>query len=248
MNRFAHKIVLVTGGSKGIGKKICLDFAKEGAIVFFFYKSDSLAANETIEELQKYHNASQAYQCSTTNEQDVQNNIRNIIKNMGKIDILVNNAGITRDSLFFLAKLQDWSDVIETNLSGVFLMTKEVSRYMIKQKSGRIINIASTSAIKANVGQTSYAASKAGIIAYTRAVALELIPYNIFVNSVSPGFITTELIKTIPEKMMENIKSAIPLKKIGSPSEVSNSVLFLASEQAGYIVGHNLVIDGGLTL
>jgi 3-oxoacyl-[acyl-carrier protein] reductase len=245
--RFKDKVALVTGGARGIGREIALSFAKEGADVAI-WDVEIKEAENTCVEIEALGRKALALQVDVTDYPKVEEAANKILDKLGKVDILVNNAGITKDNLLLRMSEADWDSVLGVNLKGTFNCTKAVSKLMIKQRSGKIINIASIIGIIGNIGQANYSASKAGIIALTKTAAKELAARNITVNAIAPGFIqtdmTTKLLEDIKEKMLE----AIPLKRFGSTGDVAGVCLFLASEQAGYITGQTIVVDGGMVM
>lgn len=244
---FNGEVALVTGASRGIGRQIAIEFAKSQAkVICVATHIDKL--KDTVRVITEQDGQAFSYVCDVSNSEQVNKLVEQIINEHGKIDILVNNAGIIRDSILLRMKDTDWDAVINVNLKGTFLFTKAVSKYMIKNKKGRIINISSISGIKGNPGQANYSASKAGLIGFTRTVACELASRNITVNAVAPGFIYTDMIAGLREDVRKNLISKTPLGRMGSVEDVANAVLFLASDKAGFITGHTLVVDGGFTL
>jgi len=232
------KVALVTGGSKGIGRAICLVFAKAGAKIVINYSSDTTAAEAAADEIKKAGGEAIA----------IKADVDQTIKVYGRIDILVNNAGVVKDGYLMLMKEEDWDRVIATNLKGVFNCCRAAVRQMIAQKGGKIINIVSPSAITGRAGQTNYSASKGGIISFTKSLARELANFKINVNAVSPGVIETEMLKTIPQKIHDELLGMIPLGRFGRPEEVADVVTFLASDEASYITGQIISADGGITI
>ncbi|MGB9858036.1 MAG: 3-oxoacyl-[acyl-carrier-protein] reductase [Dictyoglomaceae bacterium] len=245
---FKDKVVLITGGSRGIGRAIALAFAKEGAKVLINYRGNRKAAEETLEEAIKLGGEAYLYQADVSKEEEVENMFKDILTKFGRLDILVNNAGITRDTLLLRMKLEDWEDVMAVNLRSVFLCTRAAAKIMIKQRSGRIINISSVVGERGNIGQANYASSKAGIIGFTKSVARELAGRGITVNAVAPGFIETEMTEGLSQEIKDAYLKQIPLQRFGKPEEVAYVVKFLASEEAGYITGTVINIDGGLAI
>lgn len=239
---------MVTGASRGIGRAIALELAKEGANVVVNYSGSKEKAEEVVEEILKMGQKAIAVQANVADNESVQNLMKTALDEFGSIDILVNNAGITRDNLLMRMKEDEWDDVIETNLKGVFLCTKAVTRQMMKQRSGRIINIASVVGVTGNAGQANYTAAKAGVIGLTKTTARELASRNILVNAVAPGFITTEMTDALPEDVKNTMLTQIPLGKFGQPEHVAKAVVFLASEDAEYITGQVLHVDGGIAM
>ena len=248
MKRFENKIVLVTGAGRGIGASIARRFASEGAEVIVNYSGNDEAAQKTVDEITATGGQSQKYKCSVNDSESVKVMIDEIIKEFGRIDILVNNAGITKDGLMLRMTDEDFDRVIDVNLKGTFNCTKYVSKYMLKQKSGKIINISSVSGILGNAGQSNYAASKAGVIGLTKSVARELASRGICVNAVAPGFVETEMTAVLPEKTQEELKKQIPLGRAGQVQDIANAVAFLASPESDYITGQILSVDGGMAI
>lgn len=248
MGKLEGKTAVVTGASRGIGRAIALELAKEGANVVVNYSGSKEKAEEVVEEILKMGQKAIAVQANVADNESVQNLMKTALDEFGSIDILVNNAGITRDNLLMRMKEDEWDDVIETNLKGVFLCTKAVTRQMMKQRSGRIINIASVVGVTGNAGQANYTAAKAGVIGLTKTTARELASRNILVNAVAPGFITTEMTDALPEEVKNTMLSQIPLSKFGKPEHVAKAVVFLASDDAEYITGQVLHVDGGIAM
>lgn len=248
LGKLDGKTAVVTGASRGIGRAIALELAKEGANVVVNYSGSEAKAKEVVEEISKIGSKAIAVQANISDTDSVQNLMKTALDEFGSIDILVNNAGITRDNLLMRMKEDEWDDVINTNLKGVFLCTKAVTRQMMKQRSGRIINIASVVGVMGNAGQANYTAAKAGVIGLTKTSARELASRNILVNAVAPGFITTEMTDALPEDVKEAMLSQIPLAKLGKPENVAKAVAFLASDDAEYITGQVLHVDGGIAM
>jgi 3-oxoacyl-[acyl-carrier protein] reductase len=245
--RLKDKVALITGGARGIGRAIALLFAREGADVAII-DVNLQEAEKTSHEIETLGRKSLALQVDVTDYLKVEEGVNKILDKFAKVDILVNNAGITKDNLLLRMSEAEWDAVLDVNLKGSFNCIKAVSKAMIKQRSGKIINIASIIGIIGNAGQANYSASKAGIIALTKTAAKELASRNINVNAVAPGFIQTEMTAKLPEDLKEKMKEAIALKKFGSPDDVANVCLFLASEEAGYITGQTIVVDGGMVM
>ena len=240
------KAALVTGGTRGIGRGIVERFVEEGADVAFTYVSSPDKANALAEELAKGGRKVVAIQSDAGDFNAAQAAVDQAVTEFGRLDVLVNNAGITRDQLLMRMSEEDWDNVIATNLKSVFNMTKAVMRTMLKQRSGSIINMSSVVGVKGNAGQSNYAASKAGIIGFTKSVALELGSRNIRSNSIAPGFIETEMTGALDEKVVEEWRQAIPLKRGGTPTDVANACVFLGSDLSAYITGQTLHVCGGM--
>jgi len=241
-----NKIVLITGATRGIGKGIALAFAQNGSNVAFTYSSSVEAATALEKELSDLGIKAKGYQSNAADFDAAQVLVANVIKEFGGLDILINNAGITKDNLLMRISEADFDDVIAINLKSVFNLTKAVIRPMMKQRNGVIINMSSVVGVKGNAGQTNYAASKAGIIGFTKSVALELGSRNIRCNAIAPGFIETEMTAKLDEATVEGWRKAIPLKRGGSTQDIANACLFLASDLATYITGQVLNVDGGM--
>lgn len=241
------KVALVTGGTRGIGEAICLRLAREGATVAFTGRDEEAAKNvvSAIESLG--HNAL-FFKADVTSRERIDEVLSSITKQLGAIDIVVNNAGITRDGLFLRMKDKDWDAVITTNLTGIFNVTQAVSKLMLKQRRGSIINISSVIGLVGNAGQANYAASKAGIIGLTKALAKEFAGRNIRVNAIAPGFIESEMTRVLSDDVREKALSQIPLGCFGNPEDIAAGVAFLASDDARYITGQVLVVDGGMVM
>jgi len=244
--KLAGKVALVTGASRGIGKSIAIDLAKNGADVIVNYAGSVDRANEVVEEIKKLGRNAISIQCDVSNSESVSEMIKTSLSTFGTIDILVNNAGITKDNLLMRMKESEWDDVINTNLKGVFLCTKAVTRPMMKQRKGRIINITSIVGVTGNPGQANYVAAKAGVIGFTKTSAKELAQRNITVNAIAPGFITTDMTEQLPEDIKNTMLTQIPLGQFGKTEDISNAVVFLASDESSYITGQTLHIDGGM--
>jgi 3-oxoacyl-[acyl-carrier protein] reductase len=238
------KVVVVTGAAQGIGRQIALDFAKAKATVIIFdLNQDALI--DAQKELSAW-SISTYYIVDVTDSKQIEETFNKIIDKFAKIDILVNNAGITKDNLVLRLSENDWDKVLAVNLKGAFLSSKACSKYMVKQRKGKIINISSIIGIVGNAGQANYAASKAGLIGLTKSLAKELGSRNISVNAVAPGYIQTKMTDCLPDKVKEEMLARIPLNRFGTPSDVSSAVLFLAADVADYITGQVLVVDGGM--
>lgn len=244
---FKNKIALITGSTRGIGKEIAAAFAKEGATVIICGTNAVLAA-AVCEELKKQHLECDSFICDVTNARNVEEMVNKILDKHKRVDILVNNAGIARDNLLLRMKETDWDAVININLKGTFNCAKVVARAMLKAKSGKIISISSVIGLTGNIGQANYAASKAGIIGFTKSLAKELASRGINVNAVAPGYIQTEMTEKLNEKSREQLLQQIPLKRFGTPADVAGICLFLASDESDYITGQTIAIDGGLAV
>ena len=246
MKRFENKIVLVTGAGRGIGASIAKRFASEGAEVIVNYSGNDEAAQKTVDEITAIGGQAQKYKCSVNDSESVKVMIDEIIKKFGRVDILVNNAGITKDGLMLRMTDEDFDRVIDVNLKGTFNCTKYVSKYMLKQKSGKIINISSVVGLSGNAGQINYSASKAGIIGITKSAAKELSSRGITVNAVAPGYVDTDMTEVLSDNIRNEILKNIPLQRMGNVEDISNCVAFLASEDASYITGQVISVDGGM--
>lgn len=247
MYRHDGKVALVTGGTKGIGRAIALSLARGGARVAVNYSSDEEAASRTEDELKKINGFGLSFKADVSDDYEVQKMFERLLEKAGALHVLINNAGIIKDSLLLLMKKDDWKSVIDVNLTGIYNCSKEALRPMINERWGRIINIISPSALMGRVGQTNYSASKGGTLSFTRSLAKEVARLGITVNAVSPGVIETELTANLNEKLRAEFHSMIPIKRFGSPEDVSFAVSFLASEEAGYITGTYISVDGGMT-
>lgn len=242
------KHALVTGASRGIGRAIALEFGRQGVNVAVNFSGSEEKAQEVVAELKNMGVQAFAVKCDVSNSEDVQNMIKNVLDEFGSLEILVNNAGITRDTLLMRMKDEDWDAVINTNLKGVFNTTKAVTRPMMKQRQGTIINVASVVGIMGNAGQANYVAAKAGVIGLTKSTARELAARNITVNAVAPGFITTDMTGELPEDIKAAMLKEIPLARFGNPEDVAGVVSFLASDAATYMTGQVLRVDGGMVM
>jgi 3-oxoacyl-[acyl-carrier protein] reductase len=246
MKLLQGKVALVTGASKGIGRGIALAFAQHGADVAFTYLS-SIEAGEALEkELEAFGVRAKGFRSDASSSAQAEQLITDVVEAFGRIDAVVNNAGITKDNLLMRMTEDDFNRVIQVNLNSVFNITKSVQRVMLKQRSGSIINMASIVGVKGNAGQSNYAASKAGIIGFTKSIALELGSRNIRCNAIAPGFIETEMTAVLDEATVQSWRDAIPLKRGGQPEDVANACVFLASAMSSYISGQVLHVDGGL--
>lgn len=242
------KTALITGASRGIGSSIAIGLAQAGANVVINYASSPERAEAVAEKARSFGVEAMTYLCSVGDAQAVEVMIDTVEKEFGPIDILINNAGITRDGLLLRMKDQDWDDVMDINLKGTYLCTKNVSKKMLKRKAGNIINITSVVGITGNAGQSNYSASKAGVIGFTKSCAKEFASRGIRVNAIAPGFIETDMTGKLSEEVVAHYKSAIPLGRMGQPEDISNLVLFLASDAANYMTGQVLTVDGGMSL
>lgn len=246
MKLLEGKIALVTGASKGIGRAIAIEFAIQGAQVAFTYLSSVEKGEALAKELEGLGVKAVGYRSDASKFQDAEELVNQVVTDFGGLDVLVNNAGITRDNLLIRMSEDHWNEVIETNLKSVFNTVKASARTFMKQRAGSIINITSVVGIKGNAGQANYAASKAGIIGFTKSVALELGSRNIRCNAIAPGFIETEMTEQLDEKTVQSWRDAIPLKRGGKPQDVALAAVFLASDNSGYISGQVLQVDGGM--
>jgi 3-oxoacyl-[acyl-carrier protein] reductase len=240
------KTALVTGASKGIGRAIAREFASQGAQVAFTYLSSVEKGEALVKELEKLGAKAKGYRSDASKLEAAEDLINQVVADFGALDILVNNAGITRDNLLMRMSEEQWDEVIGTNLKSVFNTVKAATRTFMKQRSGSIINITSVVGLKGNAGQANYAASKAGIIGFTKSVALELGSRNIRCNAIAPGFIETEMTDQLDEKTVQSWREAIPLKRGGKPDDVAHCAVFLASNQSDYISGQVIQVDGGM--
>lgn len=242
------KIALVTGASRGIGKAVALMLAANGADVAVNFAGSTAAAEAVAAEIEKMGRRAMLVQGDVSKTETCAEMVDKVVKEFGRIDILVNNAGITRDTLLLRMKEEDWDAVLNTNLKGVFNCTKAAVKYMAKQRSGRIVNISSVVALMGNAGQANYAAAKAGIIGFTRSVAKEVAARGINVNAITPGFIKTDMTSVLPEKVVAAMEASIPLARLGEPEDIAKAVLFLVSDNAAYITGQTLHVDGGMVM
>ncbi|HAE92527.1 MAG TPA: beta-ketoacyl-ACP reductase [Tissierella sp.] len=242
------KAALITGGSRGIGKEIALELARNGVHIGISYVSNTEKANEVLEEIKSYGVNAVAVKANVSVEEDVLQMIKTIEEELGTIDILVNNAGITKDNLLIRMKEQDWDEVMDVNLKGVFLCTKAVSRIVMKKRYGKIINITSVVGITGNAGQGNYSASKAGVIGFTKSMARELASRGIRVNGIAPGFIQTDMTDVLKDEIKEAMLKTIPLNSFGNPKDIANLAVFLASESSDYITGQIINVDGGMIM
>ena len=242
------KNVIITGGTRGIGREIALTLARNGANIAFNYRNLNSEVENLIEELKGYGVDVLTAKCDVSISDEVENFVKLAKEKFSSIDVLVNSAGITKDGLIIRMKEEDFNDVINVNLNGTFNTTKAVSSIMVRQKYGKIINISSVVGIAGNAGQCNYAASKAGVIGFSKSVARELAGRNINVNVVAPGYINTDMTKVLSEKVKEETIKSIPMKKVGEPKDVANLVLFLASNLSDYITGQVINVDGGMVM
>ncbi len=246
MKLLTGKTSIITGASRGIGKGVALVFAQNGSNVAFTYSSSVEAANQLEKELKTFGVNAKGYQSNAADFNASQKLADQVLQEFGAIDVLVNNAGITKDNLLMRMSEEDFDQVIEVNLKSVFNMTKAVQRTMLKQRKGSIINMSSVVGVKGNAGQTNYAASKAGIIGFSKSVALELGSRNIRSNVIAPGFIETEMTAKLDDQKVAEWRSAIPLKRGGTPKDIANACVFLASDLSLYVTGQTLNVDGGM--
>ena len=246
MKALEGKVALVTGASKGIGRAIAEKFVEAGAKVAFTYLSSVEKGQALEQELSANGGVAKGYRSDASNTAQAEQLVEDVVKEFGKIDIVVNNAGITRDGLLMRMNEEQWDAVINTNLKSVFNVTKAATKHMMRAKVGSVINITSVVGIKGNAGQANYAASKAGIIGFTKSVALELGSRNIRCNAIAPGFIETEMTGELDQKVVDEWRKAIPLKRGGTPEDVAKAAVFLASDESAYITGQTLQVDGGM--
>jgi 3-oxoacyl-[acyl-carrier protein] reductase len=242
------KVALVTGASRGIGRAVALQLAKQGANVVVNYAGSEAKANEVVDEIKAMGREAIAMQANVADGESVTAMVKETVKQFGSLDILVNNAGITRDNLIMRMKEEDWDSVIDTNLKGVFNCTKAVSRQMMKQRAGRIINVASVVGICGNPGQANYVAAKAGVIGLTKTTAKEFAARNITVNAIAPGFIVTDMTDELTEEVKTEMLKQIPLARFGNADDIANAINFLASDASGYITGQIIQVDGGMVM
>ncbi|XJZ28466.1 3-oxoacyl-[acyl-carrier-protein] reductase [Bacillota bacterium Lsc_1132] len=242
------KSALVTGASRGIGREIALELARQGADVAVNFAGSETKANEVVDEIKALGRQAFAVKCDVSNAEEVAAMVKETIDQFGKLDILVNNAGITKDNLLMRMKEEEWDDVININLKGVFLCTKAVTRQMMKQRAGRIINVSSIVGVSGNPGQANYVAAKAGVIGLTKTTAKELAARNITVNAIAPGFISTDMTDKLSEDVKVEMLKQIPLARFGEPKDIAKVAAFLASEDSAYMTGQTLHIDGGMVM
>lgn len=248
MSDLTGKTAIITGASRGIGAEIAKRFAKAGANVVVNYSGSQQKAEAVVEAIEENGGKAIAVKANVADAEAVKAMVEETMSTFGTVDILVNNAGITRDNLMMRMKDDEWDDVINTNLKGVFVCTKAVTRQMMKQRSGRIVNIASIVGVMGNAGQANYVASKAGVIGLTKTTARELASRGITANAVAPGFITTDMTDQLNEEIQKSMMSQIPLGRFGKPEEVAKAALFLASDEASYMTGQTLHLDGGMVM
>ena len=246
--KLAGKVAIITGGSRGIGRAITQELAQRGACVVVNYQRSAEAAEAVVSAITRAGGQALAVQADVGDYEQAARLVQTALDAYGQVDILVNNAGTTRDQLLITMREADWDDVLRTNLKSLFNCCKAVARPMVKRHYGRIINISSVSGIAGQGGQTNYAASKAGVIGFTKSLAKELGPRSITVNAVAPGFVTTDLIADLPEELKQRAIEATPLRRLGTPTEVAYAVAFLASDEAAFITGEVLTVDGGLVM
>ncbi|QYA26323.1 3-oxoacyl-[acyl-carrier-protein] reductase [Gramella sp. MT6] len=246
MKLLEGKNAIITGGSRGIGKGIAQVFAQHGANVAFTYNSSSQSAEELAKELEALGVKAKAYQSNAASFKESQELVDSVVEDFGSIDIVVNNAGITKDNLLMRMSEEDFDKVIEVNLKSIFNMTKAVQRTMLKQRSGSIINMSSVVGVTGNAGQANYAASKAGIIGFSKSIAQELGSRNIRTNVIAPGFIETEMTEKLDEKTVQGWRDAIPLKRGGKPEDIANACVYLGSDLSSYVTGQVIHVDGGM--
>lgn len=248
MGLLENKVVLITGASRGIGKSIAEECVRQGAIVAFTYLSSEEKARALESELSANGGIAKGFRSDASKFVDAQQLVDDVVSEFGTIDVLVNNAGITRDTLLMRMSEEQWDEVINTNLKSAFNLTKAVQRPMLKARSGSIINMSSVVGVKGNAGQANYAASKAGLIGFTKSVAAELGSRNIRCNAIAPGFIETEMTDALDQKVVEEWRNGIPLKRGGQPIDVANTTVFLASDMSAYITGQTIHVCGGMLM
>ena len=246
MKLLESKVAIITGGSRGIGKSICETFAQNGCNIAFTYNNSKDSAEALAKELNSSGIKAKAYKSDASNFDDATKLVEDVLNDFGKIDILVNNAGIKKDNLLMRMEKEDFDIVVNTNLSSVFNLTKASIKTFLKQRNGSIVNISSVVGVKGNAGQSNYSASKAGIIGFSKSIALELGSRNIRSNVIAPGFIETDMTDSLSEDVINSWKESIPLKRGGNPSDVGNACVFLASDLSSYITGQTLHVDGGM--
>ena len=243
-----RKVAFITGGSRGIGREVALKFADNGYNIVINYVSDKTDTKGLEKEFTKRGVEALIIKADVTNTEQIEHLVNEVIEKFGKIDVLVNNAGVTKDNLLMRMSEEEFDKVVEVNLKGTFIVTKAVIKYMMKKRSGSIINLSSVVGVAGNAGQANYSASKAGIIGFTKSVAKELASRNIRANAVAPGFIETDMTAVLSDSVKENIHNQIPLKRMGSAKEVANLIYFLGSDESSYITGQTINIDGGMLM
>lgn len=243
-----NKVAVVTGASRGIGREIATQLAKEGAYVVVNYSGSEDAAKEVLSVIEEAGGKGEIYKCNVSNINDVKEFIDDIVKRHKSIDVLVNNAGITKDNLILKMTEEEFDSVMDINLKGAFNTVKASVRYMLKQRSGKIINITSVSGITGNIGQVNYSSAKAGLIGMTKTLAKELASRGINVNAVAPGFVKTDMTDKLSEEIIKKVEDTIPLKKLGTPKDIADMVTYLASNKADYITGQVIQVDGGIAI
>ena len=243
-----RKVAFITGGSRGIGKEVATKFAENGYNIVINYVSDKTDVEQLRNEWESKGVKTLILKADVTKTEEVENVVKTAIDTFGKIDVLVNNAGITRDNLLMRMSEEEFDKVIETNLKGTFIVTKAVTKYMMKKRNGSIVNLSSVVGVAGNAGQCNYSASKAGVIGFTKSVAKELASRNIRANAVAPGFIETDMTAVLSDAVKENIHNQIPLKRMGSAKEVANLIYFLGSDESSYITGQVINVDGGMLM
>lgn len=248
MMNLSSKTAIVTGGSRGIGRAIALKLAERGANIIVNYTSNSEKAEEVVKEIKEMGRDALAIKADISKPEDVLNLVDEAEKHFSTLDILVNNAGVTRDSLIIRMKDEDWDKVINTNLKGTYLCTKYIGKKMMKQRSGKIVNISSVVGVMGNAGQSNYSASKAGVIGFTKSIAKEFSSRGINVNAVAPGFIETDMTNSLTDDIKANYAKSIPLGRLGTPEDIANLVVFLCSKESSYITGQVINVDGGMVM
>lgn len=243
-----NKVALITGATRGIGKEIALELAENGFDIAVNYRSEHTGMDDLKKEIEKNGVRCEFVNADVANFEECESMVKETIEKFGKIDILINNAGITKDGLIMRMKKEDFEAVLDVNLTGTFNVTRNVIPYMLKQRSGRIINLSSVVGIVGNAGQTNYSASKAGIIGFTKSLAKEVASRNILVNAIAPGFIDTDMTNVLSDVVKEGINAQIPLKRMGTPREVAKIVKFLSSEDSSYVTGQVINVDGGMVM
>ena len=242
------RVAIVTGGGRGIGRTVALRLAEEGARVAISYRSNDEAAEDAAAKVREAGAECKLVKGDVSSQADVDTLFKSVTETFGRVDILVNNAGITRDNLMMRMKEDEFDDVLRTNLKGTYLCTRAALRPMVRARWGRIVNVSSVVGLVGNAGQANYAASKAGIIGFTKSVAREVAQRGITVNAVAPGYVETELTGSLPEKVKDQIRAQVPVGRFGEPEEVAEVVAFLAGERAGYVTGQTIAVDGGMTM